>query len=76
MTVVRGLGVPAGWILALEKLLLVLGSQTSAAARRIAVPPPKSHVQKKKKCLLWGPGGGPRSSWGPGKASEPLSTEG
>lgn len=56
MTVVRGLGVPAGWILALEKLLLVLGSQTSAAARRIAVPPPKSHVQKKKKVSSLGPG--------------------
>ena len=55
MTVVRGLRVPAGWILALEKLLLVLGSQTSAAARRIAGPPPKSHVQKKKVSSL-GPG--------------------
>lgn len=59
MTVVRGLGVPAGWMLALERRLPVLGSPISAAARRIAVPPQKRHVQKKKKkkkvsCL--GPG--------------------
>ena len=49
LTVVRGLGVPAGWMLALERRLPVLGSPISAAARRIAVPPQKRHVQKKKK---------------------------
>ena len=47
LTVARGLGVPGGWMLALERRLPVLDSQTSAAARRIAVPPQKRHVQKK-----------------------------
>ena len=56
LTVARGLGVPGGWMLALERRLPVLDSQTSAAARRFAVPPQKSHVQKKKVSSL-GPGG-------------------
>lgn len=76
MTVVRGLGVPAGWMLALEGRLPVLGSQISAAARRIAVPPEKRHVQKKKGVLSGAREAedrGPRG--GPGKASEPLSTQ-
>lgn len=59
MTVVRGLGVPAGWMLALERRLPVLGSPISAAARRIAVPPQKRHVQEKKKKKV--------SSLGPGR---------